>query len=436
MRKIIFASFLVYVAAAYAAAQSFDGYTVNEIRVNTNRMREAVLRDKFKLKTGDTFTEDAYQNAQDALHNMRVCKELNFSITPLPDNKIDINIDAQDGYFFFPLVFATGGGGNGALAITLVEGNFFKHGETAYATAAFSSDGGMGGLGLSIGNSSYNLRGYSLDFEQRFYSGGWSSNYGIFSSTTDQGRYGEPLERINTHKNSFAFGYSHKIDYLTLFIQPELQQVSYKGGGPDGGSHNKITVGAGYGKNLPQGANMGAIFGYGLSDKATALRPLTAVKPGYNFNASYTGGGGWTGADYDINKISAAASFLAELKSRHVFLISLRAQQSINAVFSEQVRSVELLDKNGSYDRQILGDKGAGVSASFTYYLLRNNTGLLAVEPFYQLAYVYQNGYKDHSGAGASLFYKLWRFPFPLGLNYTHNLSDGSDRVAFYAGIM
>lgn len=434
MRKIIIIT-LIFAAAAYAAAQDFDGYTVNEIRVNTARMRGHVLLDKFGLKPGDTFTNAVYENAQQDLHNMRVCKEIDFAITPKPDNTIDIDIDAKDGYFFFPLVFAKGGSG-GAIALTLVEGNFFKHGETAYATAAFSADGGMGGLGLSIGDSSYSAQVSKLDFEQRFYPGGWSSNYGIFSSSADKGRYGTPLYRIDTKKTTFTFGYSYKIDRLTLFTRPELQHISYHGGGPDGGNHNKITFGAGYGKNLPQGANMGAVFGYGLSDKASALRPLLAMKPGYNLGISYTGGGAWTGADYDINKFAAGAAFLAEFKNHNIFLISLRAQQSVYAVFGEQVRSVELLDKNGNYDRQILGSRGMGLSTSFTYYLLRNQTGLLALEPFYQLAYVYQGGYKDHSGIGASLFYKLWRFPFPLGINYTHNLSDGSDRVAFYAGIM
>ncbi|MCL2887790.1 MAG: hypothetical protein FWF35_00530 [Elusimicrobia bacterium] len=436
MSKIIF-MFCLLCCAAFCAAQDFDGYTINEIHITTTRMRADVLRNKFKLKPGDTFTAAAYEDAQQALHDMRLCKELNFTVTPRPDNKVDINIDSKDGYFFFPLFFVSGGGSN-AVSVSVAEGNFFKQGETAYATTAFSRDGGMGGLGVAVGNSSYNLRFSRLDIEQRFYPGGWSSNYGIFSTAADENRFGTPLEQIDTKKTDFTFAYSYKIDRLTLSVEPELQDISFKTAAPelDPGNHNKITVGANYAKNMPQGVNMGAVFGYGLTDKKRALRPLTVDKLGYNFGASYTGGGGWTGADYDINKFSAGASFLTEFKQHNVFLVSLRAQQSVNAVFSEQVRSVDLLDRNGRYDRQILGDRGIGLSASYTYYLSRGDTGLLAVEPFYQLAYVDQDGYKDHSGIGASLFYKFWRFPFPLGLNYTHNLSDGSDKVAFYAGIM
>ena len=75
------------------------------------------------------------------------------------------------------------------------------------------------------------------------------------------------------------------------------------------------------------------------------------------------------------------------------------------------------------------------MTASFLFYILRGNTGLLALRPFYELAYVYTDGaYRDHSGAGATLSYKFWRVPFPLGINYTRNLSDHSDIVSFVLG--
>lgn len=71
----------------------------------------------------------------------------------------------------------------------------------------------------------------------------------------------------------------------------------------------------------------------------------------------------------------------------------------------------------------------------FKKYMLRNDTGLLALRPFYELAYVYAgNAYRDHSGAGTTLSYKFRHFPFPLGLNYTRNLSDRSDMVSFVLG--
>ena len=80
-------------------------------------------------------------------------------------------------------------------------------------------------------------------------------------------------------------------------------------------------------------------------------------------------------------------------------------------------------------------ERGAGIGASFVYYLLRNHTGLLSLAPFYENAYVYAGGkYRAHSGAGATLSYKLWRFPLPLGINYTHNLQDGGNLVGFVIG--
>ena len=118
-----------------------------------------------------------------------------------------------------------------------------------------------------------------------------------------------------------------------------------------------------------------------------------------------------------------------------MLVAEIRAQDAFKAPFSDRVLSSELLSGLGRYDRQIRGSRGAGAAVSFIYYLLRNETGLLSLAPFYELAYVYAGSrYRPHSGAGAALTYKLWRFPFPFGINYTRNLQDGSDTVGFVFG--
>ena len=117
--------------------------------------------------------------------------------------------------------------------------------------------------------------------------------------------------------------------------------------------------------------------------------------------------------------------------------LQLKAQNAFEGAFTDQVTSLDVLTGAGKYDRQRRGKRAAGAGVSFTYYLLRNQTGLLSLAPFYELSYTDVGpNYRPHSGAGANLFYRLWRFPLPIGLNYTHNLQDGSHQVGFVVGGM
>lgn len=420
----------------WCLAQDLEGYQIDKINITTTRINPVVAARKFKLKEGDIITKESYEKAQDELHNVRIFKKLDFEAVVKEDNKVDINIKGQDGYFIFPLFFFTGSGKNAA-AISITEGNYFKQGETAFAFTAISKDGVTARAGLAIGDSFFSASFTKLNFEQRFYSDGWSSNYGVLSTADDKDKYGQPLWTSKTKQLYSSFIYAYKMDIYSFFIKPEFEKLYYD---PqiDNGKHHKITIGFSLSDNMPKGSNMGAVFGFGLSDKAKALTDLAQVKYGYNANVFYTTGGDWIGADFEVQKLGGALSLFAELKKRHMIVISLKVQDAIKAPFSDNARSVDLLGGFGSYNRQLLGSRGAGVGAAARYYVLRNNTGLLAIEPFYELAYIYNNQYShryiDHSGTGATLSYKFWRFPFPLGLNYTHNLSDSSDKIAFSIG--
>ena len=149
----------------------------------------------------------------------------------------------------------------------------------------------------------------------------------------------------------------------------------------------------------------------------------------------YTAGGSWTGADYDLSKLALEGAWVLELKNRHMFVIQAKAQDAFKASFSDEPLSSELLSGLGRYDRQIRGSRGAGIGTTFVYYLLRNQTGLLSLAPFYEIAYMRAgSGYRPQSGAGASMVYRLWRFPLPVGLNYTRGIEDGSHQVGFAVG--
>ena len=66
---------------------------------------------------------------------------------------------------------------------------------------------------------------------------------------------------------------------------------------------------------------MGALAGYGLTDKEKSLRDLPRARNGYALGLDYTAGGSWTGADYDLSKLALEAAWVLELKNRHMFVV-------------------------------------------------------------------------------------------------------------------
>ncbi len=409
--------------------------TVGEVRACATRMSDKTLQQLFLLKPGDPFTPALYEKAQDDLHNLRVFKKLEFSAQDR-EGKKDISIHAQDGYYIFPLAFVSGGK-KSAAALSLAAGNLFKQGESTFFFVGGSSDGFSAMAGANIGKDFFSLGFTKLNFNQRFYQNGWSNTFGVFSTTDDQNEYNSSLlEQIHTRKEQLSFTYMHRFSrILRAFVRPEYVRYTYSPHAQDNGSHNQITLGIRLTDDIRKGANMGALSGYGLTDKKQSLQNLPRARQGYAASLFYTAGGDWTASDYDISKLGLEMAWVLELKNRNMWVIEARAQDAFKASFSDEIFSTELLGGMGRYDRQLRGTRGAGAATSFVYYLLRNETGLLSLAPFYEIAYVRTDSrYRPHSGAGAALTYKLWRFPFPFGINYTHNLQDGSHQVGFVFG--
>ncbi|WP_458402054.1 hypothetical protein [Candidatus Avelusimicrobium sp.] len=427
MKKILFLFFLLFTPLLNA-----QELWVGNIDVSVTRMNPEVIKRKFPLKSGDRFSTTSYEQAQNKLHDMRLFKKLDFS-TRQQDDKVDIHILAQDGYYFFPLAFFASADKD-VLYLSLFEGNFFKQGETAFVTAGVSDDGYSLAGGLVWEDHFLNIKYTDLDAELRFYPHHWSNMYGVLNIADDKEEFGHPLDQFDIKEQSLRFLYARQMGDWSAFISPEFKHVSYSRD-LDDGNHNQLSAGLAYRHNVRSSSGMGALFGFGLSDKQKMLADLTAARYAYAADVSFTKGGTWSGADYDITKLWMNFLWQAELKSRHIVSLQIKVQDTYGSPFAEQVLSTDLLGKQGKYRRLIRGSRGAGATAAFMYYLLRNDTGLLALTPFYELAYVYTaQDYRHHSGTGATLSYKFWRFPFPLGINYTHNLSDHSNIVSFVLG--
>lgn len=428
MKKFLAALLLCMSVGAFAQQ-------VGQITAETTRMSPATLKRLFLLKEGGKFSPEKYADAQDELHRLRVFKKLEFSKQTRGD-KTDIRIDAQDGAYIFPFGFISGGE-KSAAALALAGGNLFKQGESIFVFAGGSSDGFMSRAGLSLGKHFLSLAQTHLNFDQRFYSDHWQNAYGVFSTTDDEEDYKTRLiAQTRGRQDDVSFLYGYRLTRtLQARVAPQYRYVSYQNGLLDGGNHSAVSLGLRYSDDVRPNMNMGALSGYGLSDKAQSLQDLPRARSGYLADLNYTGGGTVTGSDYEIQKLGASATWVLELKTRHTLMMQVKAQDAVKAPFSDQITSLELLSGAGRYERTRRGTRGAGVSASFAYYLVRNQAGLLSVAPFYELAYVYDNHtYRPHSGAGVTLSYRLWRFPLPFGVNYSHNLQDGSAQIGFAMG--
>lgn len=412
------------------------GETVHSITAETNRMSEETLLKRFHLKQGEEFTEKEYQKAQEELHKLRVFKTLEF-IEKKRKEGVDIHIKADDRSYVFPMAFAMSGKKRSA-GVSLASGNLLKQGESMFFFLGGGRDGFSTHGGLSIDNHFFYL-GYShINFEQSFYKNGWMSSPSVFSAADDRGKYDSALLRtVHGKQDDLSFTYSYRFSSAwSAFVTPQYEYYRYKDVRLDSGKHSHISFGLQYADDIRPDMNMGALSGLGLSDKAKALRNLPRVRTGKLAKISYTAGGHWSGSDYNIQKLALGAGYMWELKQHHIVAVFAKGQRAFESPFSNLIRSGDLLFGMGIYDREQRGKTGASAGASFTYFILRNQTGLLSLMPFYEHAYISSGGhsYQPHAGAGATLTYRLWRFPLPFSLNYTHNLTDGSHHVGLKVG--
>ncbi len=412
------------------------GETVHSVTAETNRMSEGTLLKRFHLKQGEEFAEKEYQKAQEELHKLRVFKTLEFIEKKRKDG-VDIHIKADDRSYVFPMAFAMSGKKRSA-GVSLASGNLFKQGESMFLFVGGGRDGFAAHGGLSIGDHFFYV-GYShVNFEQSFYSNGWMSSTGVFSAADDKGKYDKfLLDTVHGKQDDLSFTYRYRFSSVwSAFITPAYEYYRYKHAQLDSGNHSNLSFGLQYADDIRPDMNMGALAGLGLSDKAQALRDLPRARTGKLAQITYTTGGHWTGSDFNIQKLSMGAGYMWELKQRHILAVFAKGQRAFEAPFSSLIRSGDLLFGMGIYDREQRGKTGASAGISFTYFILRNKTGLLSLMPFFEQAYISagNSSYQPHAGAGATLTYRLWRFPLPFSLNYTHNVNDGSHHVGFKVG--
>ncbi len=422
----------VSVAQGTQDLSRYNGKTIQKIEIQTKRVDPKIVRHKFLLQEGELFEEGRYKRAIENLHNMRIFKKLDFKIDRTPQDNLIIRIKGEDGAYVFPLAFISGGGQKG-VGLTLVEGNYLKKGEMIYTFMGFGDDGIMAILGGGYNDYYASFKFENLNFYRRFYEHNWVSMKGIFGSDRDKKHFENPLAEIYQRQDKLSLTLARKRNDFTIFITPEYFYLNSADKFNDG-IHSTVTVGANYQRDMRRGTNFGALFGYGLSDKKEALTDLTARKFGYKLTSSLQQGYKWAGNDYKILKLYTEAQTNMEFKNRNLLLFYLKWQNSFGSPFEDKVQTHDLLDF-GKHLRQRYGRQGVGTGLSYVWYIVRNKIGLFSLSPFYEFATVYEGRhYYNQSGVGANLSYQFWRFPFPVGLNYTYGLNDHCHQVSFIVG--
>lgn len=439
--KKIFILVLLLISAPALRAEDYgyceEGVLVKKINITTKRVKESVIRGRFKIKEGDVLNPDIMRRAAEDLNDMKIFKMLKIEAVRTAEKEADINIEGEDSYFVLPLPLYSGGDKN-VFMLMLMEANLFKRGEAAAVFGAHSDDGDMAGASVSMARSGVNFLYSDASYTEKQYANGMYGMTGILSADKTEDSWGAPAFERETDKKSFGLGYSFMFNkYNSASIGFKRQNTKYDG---EEQKANTISIGFSTHKNQRSSRGIaggsGALFGMGLADKHTFLQQLDKTRYGYSVNLEYEAAGSMTGSDYDLNTFSASASGTAEFKNRNALAFIMRGAYSPQGPDYEKTGSAKnLLPGFGDYSREYRGKGGAGIGAGYTHYLSRTGTGLLALTPFVEGAVVYAGGHsRSQGGAGAGLSYKFWRFPFSIGFKYTKNLTDGSYLFSFTAG--
>jgi hypothetical protein len=262
---------------------------------------------------------------------------------------------------------------------------------------------------------------------------------GIKADDDELKQFSKPINLYKVKADSFRASWGFPIVQSVNFsVAFNTVEVNYEGDNApsDIGSHNKAVFGLRKSKNMSGGnfMSMGALFGIGLSDVADRVATLAQKRYGYSLNLNYESGGQWTGSDYSISKLYAMAAGQVEFKSRNSLSAFISAAKAFESPFYDKIRSEEVVSR-GKYLRDFKGDNAIGAGTSFNWHLIKNKTGILTFAPFIETSFIFnESAYKEQAGIGAGFSYRLWRIPFPLGLNYTQNISDGSYTISFLFG--
>ncbi|HAF94962.1 MAG: hypothetical protein A2X34_01920 [Elusimicrobia bacterium GWC2_51_8] len=423
---------------------------IERIIFRGNRTDEKLLRKHLPFSEGDPLSPSTLKDAQTSLWNMRQFKQVDVSSSAIPGGNAEISINVTDGWYLVPLPFFTGGSGGGRGGIVLIGRNIFRQTESLMASAFSSSAGSSAALALRREKWSLSTAVRRRSITERHYADGAfsagsgfgpppderdPSRYGIvansYHKTTDETAVaaGIPLTRGSGRRSglSATFGWEHS----------ELKYSAPSPGLPgDAGRQGRAFVSLKSGHDGTGAAEaIGAIFGFGLADMERRLAPLPAPSFASGAETSYHRGAAWTGSDFSYGYLLAQWDGTLSWGTHRSLSLRLAGGHGKDLPPNRLLATGRETGLSGNYAREFRGASATGASLVYSHPFRITRRGMWQGALFVEAARAWGAAAAGgKTGAGASFWYKFWRFPLPLGFSCTYSLDDRDPQVSAALG--
>ncbi len=441
---------LVLPAASQTMTVSTAAARIERITFQGNRTEEKVLRKHLGITEGDPLTPLTLKSAQTALWDMRQFKTVEVSSAALPGGNAEIDIKVKDGWYLLPFPFFTGGSGGGRGGLLLFSKNVFRQAESIMASASSGAAGTSGALALQREGWSVRAIAGRRDISERKYADGAfsaDSGYGSPPDEKDPSRYGPVAESYGKTADETTIsvglplaGGSARFPRLSAAFGWNRSRIGYSDPAParpgDPGEQGQAFVSVKAGRDGAGAADsVGAIFGFGLADMERRLAPLSAAAFTSSAGISYHRGAAWTGSDYGYAYFLAQCNGSLAWGAHHSLSLRLAGGHGDGLPPNRLLATGRETGLSGSYAREYRGDSAAGASLVYSRQFRTTRRGAWQGALFAEAARAWGGGTAgSKEGAGASFWYKFWRFPLPLGISATYSFDDRDTQVSAALG--
>lgn len=424
-----------------AAAQgTADPAVIERITFSGNRTQEKLLRKRLLFSEGGRLSPSSLKDAQTALWDMQHFKRVEVSSSALPGGGAAVEISVEDGWYLLPLPFLSGGSGGRRGGLMLFSRNIFRQAESAMASF-FSGDGGSSSAlylrreGLFLGAA---LRRRAVT-EREYADGAFSSGpgYGDPADERDPSRYGSVYRSYHKRLETAAIAAGAPLTRggpgrpgLSAELGWESSRLEYSaasptapaGAGRMGQAHVSLRTGRG---EAGQAEAVGAIFGFGLADMERRLAPLPAAKFFSGSELAYYRGGAWTGSDLGYGYFLGRWNGALAWGTHRSLSLRLAGGHGGGLPPGRLLATGRDTGLSGVYAREFRGASAAGAGLTYSHPFRITRQGVWQGSLFTEAARAWGNGASGtKTGAGASFWYRFWRFPLPLGFSCTWSFDD------------
>ncbi|MFA6434914.1 MAG: hypothetical protein WCW52_09485 [Elusimicrobiales bacterium] len=458
LRRGLKASVLVFLALPWfilrAGAQTAQVSTapvrIEKIVFRGNRTVEKLLRGHLPFSEGDPLGPSALKDARTGLWDMRQFKQVEVSSCAVPGGNAEIDITVADGWYLVPFPFFSGGSGGGRGGLVLFAKNVFKRAESIMASAASGSAGSSYALALRLERLSFGAAVRRREATERQYADGAfsaSSGFGSPPDAREPSRYGEISDsyKKTTEETTLSMGFPLTGGPaggagLSAAFGWEAARLAYSAPAPvlpaDAGRQGQAFISLRSGRAGAGAAEaIGALFGFGLADMERRLAPLPVHSFTSGAEVSYHKGAAWTGSDFNYGYFLAQWESTLTWGTHRSLSLRLAGGNGSGLPPNRLPATGRVTGLSGNYAREFRGNSAAGASLIYSHPFRITRRGLWQGALFAETARAWAGqaaGVK--TGAGASFWYKFWRFPLPLGFSYTYSFDDRDSQLSAALG--